>query len=292
MASPPRRLPHVSASRLRWLRAGLGVLQAVSSSLAARVAFRLFLTPSRRRLDAGDAAALLRARVHRLPCGDGQIQVYEWGDGPRTVVILHGWGSHAPRFVPMVEALVAAGWRVLAPDAPGHGKSTGRLSSLPQFITALDAIGVRFGPLDAAIGHSLGALAIALWLSDPARDATRKPHKAVLISAPPGAPFLIDAFHDMLGIRPATRIRMAELFHRRFGAEPDRFSCLPGAAGVGVPVLLVHDRQDDVVPIGHSTELNLRIPQSLLHATDGLGHSGLLRDTGTIERIKGFLGSH
>ena len=292
MPSPPRRLPHVSASQLRWLRAGLAVLQGLSSSLAARVAFRLFLTPSRRRLDAADAAALKRARVHRLPCGDGQIQVYEWGDGPRTVVILHGWGSHAPRFVPLVEALVGDGWRVLAPDAPGHGQSTGKLSSLPQFITALDAIGLRFGPPDAVIGHSLGALAIALWLSDPSRDPTRKPRKAVLISTPPGAPFLIDSFHDMLGIRAATRFRMAALFHRRFGADPDRFTCLPAAASVGVPVLLVHDRQDDVVPIGHSAELNLCIPQSLLHATDGLGHSGLLRHAGTIERIKGFLGSH
>jgi len=292
MPSPPRRLPHVSASQLRWLRAGLGVLQGFSSSLAARVAFRLFLTPSRRRLDAADAAALKQARVHRLPCGDGQIQVYEWGDGLRTAVILHGWGSHAPRFVPLVEALVDDGWRVLAPDAPGHGQSTGKLSSLPQFITALDAIGLRFGPPDAVIGHSLGALAIALWLSDPTRDPTRKPRKAVLISTPPGAPFLIDSFHDMLGIRPATRFRMAGLFHRRFGADPDHFTCLPAAASVGVPVLLVHDRQDDVVPIGHSAELNLCIPQSLLHATDGLGHSGLLRHAGTIERIKGFLGSH
>src|SRR6187455_372450 len=111
MPPPPRRLPHVSAAQLRWLRAGMGFLQVLSSSLAARAAFRLFLTPSRRRLDAADATALQRARVHQLSTGGGSLQVYEWGDGPRTVVILHGWGSHAPRFAPLADALVATGWR-------------------------------------------------------------------------------------------------------------------------------------------------------------------------------------
>jgi pimeloyl-ACP methyl ester carboxylesterase len=292
MPPPPRRLPHVSAAQLRWLRAGMGFLQVISSSLAARAAFRLFLTPSRRRLDAADATALQRARVHRLATGEGSLQVYEWGDGPRTVVILHGWGSHAPRFAPLAEALVADGWRVLAPDAPGHGKSPGRISSLPQFITALGAVSLRFGAVDAVIGHSLGALAIALWLSDPAMDQARKPQKAVLVSMPPGASFLIESFHEMLGIRSATRARMAALFQQRFGADPERFTCLPAASRMGVPVLLVHDQNDDVVPIAHSSEFGLRIPESRLHATQGLGHSGLLRDPGTIQRIKAFLGSN
>ena len=291
MQPPRRRLPHVSAAQLRWLRAGLGFLQVLSSALAARAAFRLFLTASRRRLDAADARALQQARVHRLTTAEGALQVYEWGQGPRTAVILHGWGSHAPRFAPLAEALVAAGWRVLAPDAPGHGKSAGATSSLPQFIAALDAVSLRLGPFQAAIGHSLGALAIALWLADPAMDAGRKPHKAVLISMPPGAPFLIDAFNQIFGVGAATRARMATLFRQRFGADPEQFTCLPGAARLGVPVMLVHDRNDDVIPIEYSGELSLRIPGSLLHSTKGMGHSGLLRDPDTIERIKGFLGS-
>lgn len=292
MPPAPRRLPHVSAAQLRWLRRGLRLLQTFNNSLAARAAFRLFLTPSRRRLDAADTRILQRAQVHRLSTGDGSLQLYEWGDGPRTVVILHGWGSHAPRFAPLAEALVAAGWRVLAPDAPGHGLSSGKLSSLPQFIATLDAVSLRFGPIHAAIGHSLGALAIALWLSDPAMDQARKPSKVVLISMPPGATFLIDAFYEMFDIRPRARAGMAALFRQRFGADPDSFTCLPGVARMAVPVLLVHDGNDDVVPLAHSTELHMRIPDSLLHATEGLGHSGLLRDPDTVQRIKGFLGSN
>ena len=53
----------MSAAQLRWLRRTLGALQSVSSGLAARLAFRLFLTTSRRRLDPADAAVLQQAKA-------------------------------------------------------------------------------------------------------------------------------------------------------------------------------------------------------------------------------------
>jgi pimeloyl-ACP methyl ester carboxylesterase len=272
------------------VRAALGVLQVFSSRLAARLALRLFLTPGRRRLDAVDAETVQRARVHELAFGQGHVRVYEWGSGPRTVVILHGWGSHAPRFAPLARALAAAGWRVLAPDAPGHGRSPGGHSSLPQFIAALDSIAQHFGPLHALVGHSLGALAVTLWLSRPGGVAPGL-RRVVLISMPSGAPFLIDSFHQMFGIGPATRQHMADLFRRRFGADPGQFVVGPDLHRIAVPVLLIHDLRDDVVPVAQSQQLHALFPNGQFHATEGLGHSGLLRNAETIRQIEGFLGS-
>jgi pimeloyl-ACP methyl ester carboxylesterase len=123
----------------------------------------LFLTPVRRKLNPADEAEMYRARHHFLRCASGDpIHVYEWGEGPRTALILHGWGSHAARFTTMVRALTDRGWRVLAPDAPGHGESHGSTSSLPQFIGALDAVIEQLGPVQALVGHSMGSLAIAM----------------------------------------------------------------------------------------------------------------------------------
>src|SRR6476646_4664262 len=73
MSATARRLPHVSARQLRALRLLVRVLQAGSTELAARVAFRLFLTPLRRRLDASDAPAVARAKLHRVDCGNGDL---------------------------------------------------------------------------------------------------------------------------------------------------------------------------------------------------------------------------
>src|SRR5690606_2044485 len=217
------------------------------------------------------------------------FEVHEWGSGPRIVVILHGWGSSAARFTRMAEALHARGWHVLVPDAPGHGASPGRSSSLPQFVAALDAVVARFGPPQALIGHSLGALGIA-W-----RHAGGTPAWAsaltsvVLVSMPSGAPFLVEVFVNALALRAATRRHLEALFHSRFGAGVDSFTALPGAARIAARLLVVHDQGDDVVPYVHASQLLEQLPQSEVVTTAQLGHSALTRDAETINRIVQFV---
>ena len=48
-------------------------------------------------------------------------RVVEAGSGDQVLVCLHGVGSRADRFTPVMPGLVEAGFRVLAIDFPGHG---------------------------------------------------------------------------------------------------------------------------------------------------------------------------
>jgi pimeloyl-ACP methyl ester carboxylesterase len=294
-------VPHLAPGHLVWLRRVFALLQALSPALAARVAFRLFLRTFRHPLRAEDRVVLARARRHRLMAGSQPFEVHEWGSGDRLAIILHGWGSSAARFTLMTEALQARGWRVLVPDAPGHGASPGNSSSLPQFIAALDAIAVRFGPPQALIGHSLGALGIARRHAEGPPDWAAQLRAVVLISMPSGAPFLLEVFLSALQIRAATRASLVELFERRFRAGVENYAALPGAARIAARLLLVHDAGDDIVPWGHSDEL-LReagagvaiggggaVRSVRLLNTAGLGHSALTRDAATIARIADFL---
>jgi pimeloyl-ACP methyl ester carboxylesterase len=271
------------------------LLQALSPALAARLAFRLFLRSFRHPLRAEDSAALGRARRHRLLAGTQAFEVREWGAGDRLAIILHGWGSSAARFTLMAETLQARGWRVLVPDAPGHGASPGKSSSLPQFIAALDAIVARFGPPQALIGHSLGALGIARRHAQGPPDWATQLRAVVLISMPSGAPFLLEVFLDALGIQAATRARLVGLFERRFRAGVESYASLPGAARIAAPLLLVHDSGDDIVPWAHSDQLQREAAAVAgdctprLLNTAGLGHSGLTRDAATIAQIADFL---
>jgi pimeloyl-ACP methyl ester carboxylesterase len=285
-----RRLPHVSARRMRAVRGLLRALQALSPRLAARVALRLFLTPVRRKLNPEDEADMYRARHHFLRCANGDpIHVYEWGEAPRTALILHGWGSHAARFTTMVSALTDRGWRVLALDAPGHGESHGGTSSLPQFIGALDCVMHELGPVQALVGHSMGALAISMRISDAGRQPPGSLTHVVLISMPSGVPFLVDSFEQIFGIGEATRRHGLQLFEQRFGGAPDAFQALARDAHIDLPVLLVHDDADDVVPCEHSRLLLPRLPGGQLFTTHGLGHSGPLRNPAAIKAIADFL---
>lgn len=47
----------------------------------------------------------------------------------RPLVLLHGWAAHAGFFAPQA-ALAWSGFRVLAPDLPGHGSNRGQTGSL------------------------------------------------------------------------------------------------------------------------------------------------------------------
>jgi len=274
---------------MRLVRGLLAFLQWLSPRLAARVALRLFLTPVRRKLNPADEAEMYRARHHFLRCASGDpIHAYEWGEGPRTALILHGWGSHAARFTTMVRALTDRGWRVLAPDAPGHGESHGGTSSLPQFIGALDAVIGQLGPVHALVGHSMGSLAICRWMSDAQRAPPGSVDHLVLVSVPSGIPFLVESFEQLFGIGTATRHHVLALFERRFGGRPEDFMAL-GARSIELPVLLVHDEDDDVVPCDHSRQLLSRLPAARLFTTRGMGHSGMLRDPTTLAAIADFL---
>jgi pimeloyl-ACP methyl ester carboxylesterase len=237
-----------------------------------------------------DEAMLAKARRTRLRTPAGHLQVYEWGpagEGVPTVVILHGWGSHAPRFSAFVEAILARGWRAVAFDAPGHGRSSGRGSSLMQFRDALDAVVRAHGPVQAFIAHSLGALALALRLGDPV--AGPQARAAVLISMPRDAVYLLELYLDALGASRRVRELVRTGFIRRYGLDIAQLSGLTHAPRIACPVLVVHDEGDESVPAAHARELQGVLPAGTLHLTQGLGHNQLLRDGATIAASVDFL---
>ncbi len=136
---------------------------------------------------------------------------------------------------PWRSRLVAQGWRVLAIDAPGHGRSPGRRSSLPQFIRALDQVIRVLGPVQALIGHSLGALAAVNWLGQSTGQGAPKSSHLVLISCPSGVSFLIDNFVAMLDLNAATARHLLARFTDRFHQQPDSWSATALAADIRIP---------------------------------------------------------
>jgi 2-hydroxy-6-oxonona-2,4-dienedioate hydrolase len=77
--------------------------------------------------DSTDPAAPLvaldaRALIVRTPCGDGSMVWRVWGAG-EPVVLLHGGFGSWNHWVRNIDALAAAGYRVIAADMPGQGDS-------------------------------------------------------------------------------------------------------------------------------------------------------------------------
>ena len=261
----------------------------ISPGLAARLALALFLTPPRRRLDPEDIPVVARAARSRIAVARGEVAALEWpAPDPHapTVLVLHGWGSHAARFGSFVEPLLAAGYRVVGIDAPAHGESSGRQSDLDQFRQGLGAALQRYAPVVGIIGHSMGASAAVWQLADDPHPDLRA---LVLIGMPRDVGYMMESFALVLELRADVTRRLRELFTRRFGAPPERYSAHALAERIAVPTLVVHDRDDEVAPLEHAREFAARLRRSHFRETHGLQHSGALRHADTIGGIVGFL---
>ena len=150
-----------ASARLWALRTVFRTVGPLAPGLAARWAETLFCTPPRHQARPGEEAFLASGRRSSARWEGGELAVWEWGHGP-SVLLVHGWGSRAARMSALAAALSARGFRVVAYDGPGHGRSAGRFASLPEFARALGAVGAAMGrPLHGLVGHSLGGAAVA-----------------------------------------------------------------------------------------------------------------------------------
>src|SRR5688500_973537 len=281
-----RVVPGVTPDLQRRLRQFFACAQFVSHSLAARIAFRMFRTPPRRRVDAADEPIVARAVKSTLRIGEDAFTTWHWDYGGPLVVRLHGWGSHAARFGNFIEPLRAAGFSVIGIDAPAHGASPGRISDLIRFRDSLAEVLRAHAPIHAVIGHSLGGGAILTVLAE---IAAHHPKKICLFGVPSDMDYILESFAMMLGLKPPALAKLRECFAKQFGRPASAVSVAAAASSVRIPVLVVHDEEDNVAPIAQGTALVAAIPGALLHRTRGLGHSGALRDAPTIARVVEFL---
>lgn len=271
--------------------AALRIRYAVGARLApertARRALRLFGTPlassrqrARRADDGGATVSLIESRGVALAH-------YVWGDPRATpyVLLAHGWSDHALRLLPWVRALRAAGYAVVAFDQPGHGRSAPGRGYLVDFAAHIAAAIERFGPATAVVGHSFGAAAAALAMSEGARIG-----RAVLIAPPADVVAATHRFTRALWMSPSIARRMCVLVESEIGRDLESFQIQRRAPALAPPALVVHDLDDREVPWEEGERYARYWPGARLLNTSGLGHQRILADAGVIEDALRFLG--
>ena len=242
-AGPPIRLRHVDARvvALRWVFRSVGV---VAPATAARWAEAIFCRPPHHETRPARARVPRdrprRPRAARRPRDRG----WTWGEQGPLVLLMHGWGSRASRFRFFVPALVGAGFRVVAFDGPGHGQTGGTRASLPEFAAALTAVAHATGEVAGVIGHSLGGAAALFAMSRGLRPAPWWPSRH-----PPSRRCTSTASCATCACRARVRDRIRANLEARFGIKWSDLDIPAIAARNGQPMLVIHDREDDDVPV-------------------------------------------
>ena len=113
-----------------------------------------------------------------------EIFYKDWGEG-QPIVFSHGWPLSADDWDPQMLFFLAKGYRVVAHDRRGHGRSTqtGDGHDMDHYADDLAAVVEHLDLREAIhVGHSTGGGEVVHYL---ARHGERRAAKAALISAVP-----------------------------------------------------------------------------------------------------------
>ncbi|MDM8085997.1 alpha/beta hydrolase [Cellulomonas cellasea] len=274
-------------------RHALRVTHRLAPPLASAGAAALFLSPvPRARVWSIEREALASADVRdvavRGATGRGAtVRAYHWGDGARPVLLVHGWQARASRWAPLAAALAARGLSPIAFDAPGHGDSPGRTTDVPQVAAVIDQIVQDTGPLTALVAHSFGALGATLAL----RQGVPAERFAAL--APVSDPeHLLQTFSRQLDLHPRLTSAVRSRVERHLRKEDHTWRSLTvdrGPHDPQIPVLVVHDDEDPVVPIAHGQRmLAAHADAGELLVTRGLDHQRMLTAPEVVQAVADF----
>lgn len=263
-------------------------LSHVAPRVAADVARRIFLRPPKANMPVRERWWATDAEEMNVLFGEGHLRAWRWGWGsPHRVLLVHGWGGRGLQLGALAQPLVEAGFDVIAFDAPGHGQSSGSMSSLPAMADAVGAIVRHVGGVDGIVAHSFGAAACTNALNQPHMAPAVK--RLVFIAPAVDMVGLTDQFADMVGFTSGIASRLRSYLTQRFGVPFESFQPLPIARNMHHPLLVLHDGNDREIDVAQGKHLAADWPGALFEATEGLGHRRILRHPAVVQRTVEFL---
>jgi non-heme chloroperoxidase len=230
------------------------------------------------------------------------VEIYykDWGAG-QTIVFSHGWPLSSDAFEDQMFFLAQRGFRCIAHDRRGHGRSSQPWNGndmdhyaddLAELLTHLDLTDI------VLVGHSTGGGEVARYIG---RYGTKRVAKAVLVGAvppimlksaknPAGTP--IEAFDQLRAGVQADRsqlwkdlsmpfygynrpdatisegVRESFCLQGMMTGMPASYFCIKAFSEtdmtedlkkIDVPTLILHGDDDQIVPVGDSAMLSVKL---------------------------------
>ncbi len=263
-------------------------LSFISTNLAVRFAAKLFTTPIKHKIPKRELEMDSKSRQETIfiPSIRKNIVVYHFGESTRKILLVHGWSGRGTQLVKFAEAFVKLGYATISFDAPAHGKSPSSSTLMPEFIESILEIDKQFGPFEAAVGHSLGGMSLL--------NAIKKGlnlNRLVIIGSGDVVQDIINDFVRKLELDVKFNDLLRIHFENKHQLSMDSFSAYHAAKTVDFPTLVIHDQDDDEVPVSCAHHIHQNLKNGALMLTENLGHRKILGDAKVIQKTIQFITS-
>ena len=271
---------------VRSMRPLARMVSELTPQFASQQLERLFLTPRRLPARDGEVAVMRRARRASVWIEEAgrNVPIYVWGGVGPTVLLVHGWSGRACQLSGFVEPLLNRGFRVVAFDAPAHGRATGRQAGLPDFATAALHVAQISGPIHGVVAHSMGTSATTLALT-----WGMEARRLVYLAPPLNPGSYLHRAARTLGFSDAVGQQAQRRIEKRFGVPFEELEGQRRGPLMTVPLTVFHDLGDRQVPWEEGHGLATAWPDAQLVTTEGLGHNRILRDRTVVANVVDIL---
>jgi pimeloyl-ACP methyl ester carboxylesterase len=260
-------------------------LSFISTKLTVQFAARLFTSPIKHTIPKRELEMdrLARQEVLLIPSIQKRINVYHSGATLKKILLVHGWSGRGTQLVKFTEAFEKLGFQIVSFDAPAHGKSPGNTTLMPDFIASILEIEKQFGPFEAAIGHSLGGMSLLNAVKEGF-----KIKRLTIIGSGDIVKDIIDDFVKKLQLNSKIGDLLRIHFEKKSNRKMDSYSSFHAAAQITIPVLVIHDENDDEVPVSCAHHIHQHLKYGKLMITQNLGHRKILGDDQVIQKTIQF----
>lgn len=276
---PSIRIPKT----VKWV---FKIINLISNRFALYLAAKLFTTPidyKTPKREIGMAEASQKKMLH-VASIKKDIHVLSYGFSEKKVLLVHGWAGRSTHLFMIANTLLENGFMVISFDAPAHGKSTGKTTNLLEYVEAIKSICKEFGPFEAAIGHSFGAMAI---MNAQANNVLFK--CLVTIGSGDKVADILLNFANNLGLDAIFGKKLIDSLEKKWNINLFHLDSNEVAKKVKTPVLVIHDTLDGDVFVSCALNIRQHLENGKLYITTGLGHTKILRDKNTTQKIIHFI---
>lgn len=261
-------------------------IQFFSNGLATKFSAKLFSTPVKfttpeREKTMWESAQKSKLTISSLNC---EIEVLSYGYSPKKVLLVHGWSGRSTQLFMIADKLLENGYMVISFDAPAHGNSEGKTSSMPEFVEAINSLNNEYGPFEAAVGHSLGGMSLYTAVAQ-GLDI----NSVVSIGSGDTISNIMSNFINNLELKPKIATKLKKQFDKKHKEDIDNYASSKQAKEVTIPALVIHDSFDGDVPVSCAYSIRQSLKRGSILITNGLGHTKILRDKNTANRIVTFI---